>query len=196
MRPGDSLRKLIATSLLRTSLCTKLQLPNNSLIIQIGEYGKPFIAANYNLHFNLSHSGDYIVCAFNNSEIGIDIEEITERDAEAISAFFSLQEKCAYNNKSPIEKEGFFFDLWTAKESFIKAIGNGFAIDITKFTIHFDTIITAETTIESRHWHFKQYEIDPKYKMTVCSLTSDFPQDIRFIKFNDVVSCADKLIYE
>ena len=39
------------------------------------EDGKPFIPGLADIHFNLSHSGDYIACAFSDQEVGLDLRE-------------------------------------------------------------------------------------------------------------------------
>jgi 4'-phosphopantetheinyl transferase len=192
--PRNSVRQVVATSFLRTVLCARLQIPNKGLRIRKGTFGKPYIDDHHNLRFNMSHSGAYVVCAVDTAEIGVDIEEIKERETLAISAFFSPRELSVYNGKALSEQVGFFFDLWTAKESFIKAIGHGFAIDLADFTISFGRSITVETTIDPRTWHFRQFEFDPDYKMTVCALHADFPTWVTTVEFAEMVSSADKLI--
>jgi 4'-phosphopantetheinyl transferase len=192
--PVNSARQLVATSFLRTVLCDRLQIPTKCLSIHKGAFGKPFIDAHHDLRFNMSHSGEYVVCAMDTAEIGVDMEKIKVRECQAISAFFSPRELSVYNGKAFSEKSGFFFELWTAKESFIKALGYGFALDLADFTINFGRSITVETTIDPRHWHFRQFEIDPDYKMTVCALHADFPHSVRMMHFAQLVSSAEQLI--
>jgi 4'-phosphopantetheinyl transferase len=187
VRPRDSLRQLVATSFLRTVLCSKLQLSNNDLHIQRGAQGKPFIAESYMLHFNLSHAGEYVVCALDPLEIGIDIEEMRARDLDAMSTFFSPAEIMAYSKKSSQEKTEFFYRLWTAKESFIKAVGKGFAIDVSKFTICLNDPVSIITDIDTRPWQFRHYEIAPRYMLAVCALTCHFPKEAHYMDFQTLV---------
>jgi 4'-phosphopantetheinyl transferase len=193
-RPVDALRRLVATSFLRMTLGTRVQLPGQRIPLRRGPHGKPFIAARHRLQFNLSHAGDYLVLAFDERELGIDIEQIKQRDMDGISYFFSPRELAAYQNCTSDEKIGFFFDLWTAKESFIKAVGKGFALDLARFTICFGDTITVETELDPRQWHFRQYALDPGYKMTVCALSADFPSDVRLMAFHELVTSATRLV--
>nr|WP_084787523.1 hypothetical protein [Anaerobacillus alkalidiazotrophicus] len=43
-------------------------------------------------HFNVSHSGNWVVCATDNQPIGIDIEEIKPIDFQIVYSFFSETE--------------------------------------------------------------------------------------------------------
>src|SRR5690606_17840232 len=81
--------------------------------IQFNSYGKPFI--DQNIFFNLSHSGNYVVCAFFMQEIGIDIEEIKEIEIDDFNKIFTEGErKCLKNSNN---RTNDFFRYWTMKES-------------------------------------------------------------------------------
>ncbi len=59
--------------------------------ISFNRYGKPFLL-NSNIHFNLSHSGDYIVLAVDENEIGVDIEKILPYSDEIAQKCFVFEE--------------------------------------------------------------------------------------------------------
>ena len=40
----------------------------------VGEHGKPFFTLRPKVHYNISHSGKYIVCILTGQEVGIDIQ--------------------------------------------------------------------------------------------------------------------------
>lgn len=193
LRPQDARRQLVATAFLRTTLCAKLKLGNDQLDIRRGPQGKPYLAGNNQLHFNLSHAGEYVVVAMAAAAVGIDIEPIVERDWAAIATFFSPQELADYQRQPPVHRPAFFFALWTAKESYIKALGTGFAIDPAQFTIAFAPTITVTTTLDPRPWYFKQYEVDPGYKTTVCALINDFPPTLARISFAALRAAARQM---
>ena len=44
-------------------------------MLECTEDGKPFLPGLPDIHFNLSHSGDYIACAFSDQEVGLDLQE-------------------------------------------------------------------------------------------------------------------------
>lgn len=96
-----------------------------------GENGKPYLK-HQSIHFNISHSGDYVVLATANREIGVDIEKITDySDKVAIRCFTPLE--CEWM-KQERETEA-FYRLWTAKESVMKASGFGFSLPPEVFSV-------------------------------------------------------------
>lgn len=79
-----------------------------------------------NLHFNISHSGDWVVCAFSNYEVGVDIEKIRDVDLNIARRYYNFQEYekiICENNR--LEQNNLFYLLWTLKESYLKNKGIG-----------------------------------------------------------------------
>ncbi len=93
--------------------------------------GKPFLASNENtnqLCFNLSLSNEIALCAVTlNRSIGIDVEYKRKNiDVESLARrFFSIRECELISSSSPEERKNVFFDLWTLKEAYLKATGQG-----------------------------------------------------------------------
>ena len=102
-----------------------------SVELTYSAYGKPALArrfADSKLYFNISHSEDVAVYAFAfDREVGIDVEAVRPlADADEIAArFFSRRENEAYCALDPRDRPLGFFNCWTRKEAFIKAIGDG-----------------------------------------------------------------------
>ena len=94
-------------------------------------FGKPHIK-NSDLNFNISHSGNMVVCIFSNEEIGVDIEEVQGIEYSIFENVFSDLEMCAIK-ESGINK---FYEYWTRKESIIKAIGKGMSIPLLDIKIN------------------------------------------------------------
>ena len=82
--------------------------------------GKPYIE-NCAYHFNISHSGDWLLLAVGDAPVGADIEKITKIRPKTVEKFFSKIEQ------DRVEKEGknAFFEIWTQKESYVKYTGEG-----------------------------------------------------------------------
>ncbi|WP_202702732.1 4'-phosphopantetheinyl transferase superfamily protein [Flavobacterium sp. UGB4466] len=125
-------------------------------------YGKPYMLGS-NFNFNISHSGNMVVCVFSKQEIGVDIEEINDIDYSLFENVFSAQE-FAEINRDGLDK---FYEFWTRKESVIKAIGKGMSIPLTEIEIN-----TGYTTYENDTWYTKSFKIDNKY----CSITTKYDQ--------------------
>ena len=120
-------RFIVARGILRTILGNYLNTAPEQLQFSYSDKGKP-ILANSTLEFNLSHSQDLALYAFTwQGKIGIDVEYLRSLpDVKKIAErFFSPQE---YNRLSLLnseEQQQEFFRLWTGKEAYLKAIGEG-----------------------------------------------------------------------
>lgn len=124
----DQDRFIIGRGLLRCLLAGYLDLCPSNLEIVYGLWGKPRLAKEKLLNFNLSHSGDYALYAFTRHyEVGIDLEYIDrnlELEGVALSAFTS-DELSFWEKLSLKDKADGFFKLWVCKEAFLKALGKG-----------------------------------------------------------------------
>lgn len=186
-RYEDSLRALTAEVLIRTVSCSKLSLKSDSLEFKTGPHGKPYLKDYENFHFNLSHSGDWVVCAVSNRLVGIDVEQTKEINLDIAKRFFSREEYDDLSMKKEEERIPYFFDLWTLKESYIKADGRGLAISLSSFSfkIEKDEIIF-KTQNELKNCFFRRYDIGKGYKLSVCSLECEFPQNLLIKSFDDI----------
>ena len=134
-------RYIAARSTLRCLLGIRLDLPPQAVELACGRYGKPALAgscAAANLHFNLSHCDGLAVFAFaEGSEVGVDIERLRPMPiAEHIVArFFSRREQASYRALPARHKLLGFFNGWTRKEAFVKAIGEGLHHPLDAFDV-------------------------------------------------------------
>lgn len=89
------------------------------------QHGKPYIAGNP-IYFNVSHCGSVIAAAFCTEEIGVDIEFVREYSEAVVRRYFTDDEKAYMNGMVDIEQcRERFFEIWTAKEAFLKLYGVG-----------------------------------------------------------------------
>lgn len=93
--------------------------------IKIGKNGKPYIDG---LHFNLSHSGNLIACAFSDDEVGIDVEKIRSYRPRVLKSFHPAE--VARVEKSE-DKDTEFYKIWTMKEAYLKFLGTGITKDLS-----------------------------------------------------------------
>jgi 4'-phosphopantetheinyl transferase len=80
------------------------------------------------IHFNLSHSGDWVVIAFSRAcAVGIDVEAIAARAASAdlIAYVMGDQEQQRLQSLPASRRHAGFFKCWTSKEAFMKGCGVG-----------------------------------------------------------------------
>ena len=103
-------------------------------------HGKPYLSgANGGLYVNWSHSGEYVLCAVSDREVGVDIQENgREPGASLIRRFLRPEERALFDRAPEEEKKSLFYRYWTVKESFVKAAGTGFAAGVSGFYVRMD----------------------------------------------------------
>ncbi len=125
LRPADQLRYRVGRACLRYLLGQHLgQLPA-TIALHAGRYGKPQLAEPAGVHFNVAHSGDWVVVALAAREIGIDLEQmVPDFDFNDVAAQrFSEPERrlLALSHEPQIT----FYHIWTQLEARAKASGLG-----------------------------------------------------------------------
>ena len=188
-RPSDLQRSLLGDLLSRTILCDKLKLPTDQIIIGKSLKGKPYIKNCNDLFFNISHSGDWVVVAFSDSEVGIDVEKIRPVNYRIAERFFSNIEFFELDKKTGKEKLNYFFDLWTLKESYLKLLGKGLTKALSSFTIinSGNSFLLQGDKSEIAKVFFKQYYIDTEYKLSVCSFSNEFSDEVNIKTHEDLM---------
>jgi len=137
----DRCRFVVARAGLRELLAARLGMRPEAIELAYGAHGKPALARDLSrddLRFNISHSGDVAVYAFSRGrEIGVDVETVRVMlDADDVAAcFFSVRENETYRRLDAHDKPLGFFNCWTRKEAFIKAIGDGLYYSLDHFDV-------------------------------------------------------------
>lgn len=171
----DTQRSLLGEVLARYAICKRLGIKNNEITFGQNEYGKPVLTDLSSIHFNISHSGDWVVCAIDNNPIGIDVESIKPIEFSIAESFFSKEEYTALSNQDKGAWLIYFYRLWTLKESYIKAEGKGLSIPLKSFTINIErNKISISSSQGSNNYHFKQLELDKEHMLAICSCHNDF----------------------
>ncbi|MET4559493.1 4'-phosphopantetheinyl transferase family protein [Lysinibacillus parviboronicapiens] len=180
----DYLRSLTAELLIRVILVKKGLFQNEDIQFEYNNYGKPLLK-NSSIKFNISHSGDWVVCAVSNFLVGIDIEEIRSYNVSAIKDSLTANEFNTLIDLSKNDRSTFFFNLWTLKESYIKAVGKGLSIPLKSISFEMnDNEIIFTNRYNNDTFNFKQYEIDNRYKLSVCNEKTSFPKEICIWSFH------------
>jgi 4'-phosphopantetheinyl transferase len=124
-RPADYHRFLLGRVAQRLVLGAYLGLPPAGLHFEPGANKKPQLRAAPQLHYNVSHAGDWVLLAVAGAEVGVDVERLDTLFAfqELLDYSFSPAEK-AFIERSPVPYHA-FYQLWTRKEAFVKATGRG-----------------------------------------------------------------------
>ncbi len=179
---------LLGRLLLRYMLKKHYSLTNNAIQIIYNEHGKPALTVD-TIHFNIAHSGDWVVCVIANKPVGIDIEKIAKFRPAVAKRLFSDDD---YNKLMALDdaaRTDQFYTLWTLKESYSKAIGRGLTIPFNAINIKKSRLNQLFKT--SDNYLLKQYNINSTYKLAVCSKADNFAADIVIV---DIEQICDYLL--
>lgn len=137
----DQRRFIVRRAVLRQLPANQLGLAPKEIKIDSATFQKPKIAAAQNsqrLKFSTSHSGDWALIALaQNCEVGVDVEQHRPLPDAAglVENFFSDWEIAEFTRlPEPTRTEG-FFNCWTRKEAFVKALGLGLAYPLKEFSV-------------------------------------------------------------
>lgn len=137
-----SSRYIVSRGFLRIILSQYLHIDPRDVLFRYHPRGKPYIIDADNnsisLEFNLSHSSDVCLYAITSSRrVGIDIERVRPIDEfEQISRkFFTKGESSTLTSVADDHRLAAFFECWTRKEAYVKAIGDGLMIPLNGFEV-------------------------------------------------------------
>lgn len=166
----------------------QINIPLKKLNFLYTSLGKPYIEGDNNFHFNISHSKEWVVAAFSNQSVGVDVEKVRPINIEIAERFFSKEE---YNDLIQIvdkeERMHYFFDIWTAKESLVKATGTGIANVFDTFSVQIREGKIGVVENNFSHFKFKAYNLQEGYKICTCSADFDFNNEIKILSINDLL---------
>lgn len=133
-------RFTVARARLRQLLGARLAVAPEAIELEYAAGGKPRLHPKFgsDLRFNLSHYEDVAAFALaHGREVGVDVEGVRSlEDADAIAALvFSPREHQAYRAVDPAQKPRAFFNCWTRKEAFVKALGEGLQHPLHSFDV-------------------------------------------------------------
>ena len=200
---------LVAWALVRTMLSSYTDVNPEAWEFRTNRYGRPEIsgpASTTTLRFNLSHTRGLIACIVaRNIDVGVDVED-RRRDTsgpEIARRFFSAREVAALERLPGDEQAATFFEYWTLKEAYIKAVGVGISLGLGRFSFEFDdrglhvddpdrrapTISFDGLDDDPAAWQFAQFEPTPHHAMAVAIRRSD-AEDLE-IRLREVVPGLD-----
>lgn len=171
----DRNRCLIGELLARYIICRKYNLSFEVVEFYEDSFGKPKVTNYKDIHFNISHSGSWVVCAIDDMPIGIDVELIKPIDIGVAKRFYSREEYLKLMMLNEEERMEYFYKLWTLKESYIKAIGHGLLKDISSCSFDIKTgLINLNSNNKHGKFYFKLERIDKQHFLSACARNEKF----------------------
>lgn len=134
-----------------------------------GAHGRPQLAPAFTatgLNFNVAHTPGLVVVAVGRvARLGVDVEAIDKRVSLPVARrYFSSREVAALDALAPEARPRHFLRLWTLKEAYLKAVGEGLAggLDRMTFTLGDDARIgfQHEDDAEATRWVFREFVQD------------------------------------
>jgi len=172
LKTEDKNRSLYAEMLLRTELCFRLGLKNVDLSFCYDRNNKPSVSNDDKIHFSISHSGEYIVVAFDDHPLGVDVEAVKDFSAVRIANhFFTSNEIEELKKTSGYDLNKKFCELWTRKECYGKLTGLGLLLPLDSYSF-----IKIEPTVysvldkedEKKQYYCTTHSINDDYIISAC----------------------------
>ena len=169
IHPSAGNQFILCRGLVRQVLANCLQTDPASLRFRHNAQGKPFLE-NGELEFNISHSRDRLLVAVTTGRaIGADIEFRRNRlHMDAIAQRCFSPEEQAYVQSLETPARG-FFELWTKKEAYVKALGIGIFQNLPRLTVPIGEEPYAPVSGHDPRWFFQRVNIAPDYAAAIVS---------------------------
>ena len=157
--------------------------------------GKPSLLNIYKeINFNLSHKNNYTIYGFSKLNLGVDLEVVkSDIKVPAIAQrFFSENEYQDLAQFNQSEQLSYFFQLWTAKEAYLKAIGEGLSggldsIELSKnyHQQEWQIKLLNASEQESKLWQIKTISLPDNYLMS-WAVKSTNNLVVKYYKIDDI----------
>lgn len=192
---------LLTRALVRTVLSRYSSVQAHEWVFTKTDYGRPELSPAHedahNIIFNISHTRESIVLAVTRDrEIGVDVESLEAKRVglELARRVFAPREIEALSRLPETLQRERFLELWTLKESYIKARGMGLSIPTAKFGFDFvaegglSLSIDAELNDEPGRWRFVQFRPSANHIAAVCYEHTGVAPSIVFTKVVPLLS--------
>lgn len=172
---SEDTEKLMKTSLESFFNEIGTSLDTESVSIARTSKGKPYIVGLDNVHLSVTHSGAYCVVSVAFCETGVDLQQHerlkTETAEQASERYLKLSKRFFHNDeyeyvkKDPLIR---FFDVWTAKESYVKLTGDGIDDSFWSYSILDENASESLSSWKKRNVFFRIVPFLPDYTLCVC----------------------------
>jgi len=127
-RCTDAARFLVGRVLARSIIAQALACPQTDIAFVVASGGKPFLSGREDICFSISHSGNYVACVlWDEGAIGLDIEiAANAEETRRLAPEFCSDRECAWIHEGGERLAAQrCLTLWTLKEAYAKATGEG-----------------------------------------------------------------------
>ncbi len=177
-RPEDRHRGVLAAWLARRALAEEVGRPAEALDVRREPPGRPYLAGApaWTGDFNVSHSGEWVVCALvRRGRVGVDVQEVRAVAPGVARHCCSPEEAAALGCLPPEERPGYLLALWTLKEAVLKAAGVGLAVSPALVGLDTDRVCGAEPVLRRAPpavgdgWRLWRAVLGRGYELALCA---------------------------
>ena len=189
LREASAEMRMLSRLLLRRSAAAFLGLPEQdceSWTVREGEHGKPYFPEHPEVCFSISHSGSFWCCAFFYAQVGLDIQrrilgktvpapgKMTVADGERENRERLRMQRISDRFFHPSEREylrrgGDFFEVWTAKESYVKYTGEGMKRSFESFAVADENGLLPFVKGDGPRAVLTHRQVSPLYSLCLCA---------------------------
>lgn len=152
-------RFVVSHALVRHILGIYLRRPPQDLDISVDGRGRPYLSEHPEIDFNLSHTEGMSVIAVRLGNVGVDIERVRDDiDATAVARRVFSKRECSTIAENIAASRTPFFEYWTIKEAYAKAIGLGVRIEFRNIDVSLGepmTVALHDVYDDSQNWDFE-----------------------------------------
>jgi 4'-phosphopantetheinyl transferase len=182
VQPLHRRRFKVGRAMLRRTLASSTGVPAANIEFKYGRNGKPELIGGP--AFNVSHSeGTLLIGVAECGRLGVDVEvlrPISDRLTLA-AANFARAEVAALESVPAGEQDEAFLRIWTCKEAFIKAIGDGLALRLDSFAVAPTRASNALDSLDAESlgaaaegdWHIRRLTLDQQRTAAVGAVAVD-----------------------
>ncbi|WP_134683794.1 4'-phosphopantetheinyl transferase family protein [Brevibacillus migulae] len=182
--PQDQKNSALGFTMAMTMAAQALQRSSAEIKLARLPNGRPYLQqpSGWTGDVNYAHSGVWVVGGvIADGKIGVDVEKIEPLPEDAAALFLSIEENEEYEACPPERKLSFLYEVWTLKEAFLKATGEGILAPLTEWSAvrmnEQEAIIRHAQDGQLSDWYLRLYHIAPGYIAAACA-TAPLPEHI------------------
>ena len=166
--------------------CKEAGLEDADEHIAYGENGKPYLVDFPEVQFNLSHSGERVMCVISPFEVGCDVEIIKGDRGRLAERFFKPEESAWIKHFETLELQSeAFYRLWTLKECYMKVTGRGMSLMPDQFSLRLgsDGMFSLEHNGNRPEYVFREIDLHDGYRYAYCikNECKNAPQELKCV---------------
>jgi 4'-phosphopantetheinyl transferase len=189
----DRARFVLGRGLLRKCVGLYLQQPPETIELAYTDRGRPILPHDDAIQFSISHTHDLVAIALTaDARIGIDLEYMQPQWdlPELAKRIFSEEDLQTFQSLSGGEARTAFFRVWTRKEAYLKARGEGIAERLREISVSFGPKVTGgvkDARLESatQAWRLLALPVPADYMGSLACDHADKQLECDFVHFNE-----------